>query len=60
MLQALVLTAAIICTVLAALQWFVFILDVQDAVNRYKKGKKYFGLGYTLPAIFLWVIYYHL
>jgi hypothetical protein len=60
MLQALVLTAAIIATVLAALQWFVFLLDLQNSVSRYKKGKKYFGLGYTLPAIFLWVIYFHL
>lgn len=56
MLQALVLTAAIICTVLAALQWFVFLVDT--VYDDFRNSSP--TLTWTIPAIFLWVIYCHL
>jgi hypothetical protein len=54
MLQALLLTAAIILTVIAVLQWVVFIFDF------HQKVKSRIGLTPTIVAINLWVIYYHL
>ena len=54
MLQSLVLTAAIILTVISVLQWVVFIFDF------HQKAKAKMGLAPTILAIFAWVIYSHL
>lgn len=56
MLQALVLTAAIICTVLSVLQWLVFLVELADARTKNVTIK----FNFTIPSIFLWVIYCHL
>jgi len=54
MLQALVLTAAILMTIWSLLGWFVFLFDW------HQKLRSKLNLTPTIVAINLWVIYYHL